>query len=98
MERRKIFRQYFFSVVVILCLSAFLCGSVTVKEKTDYNMRLTPYDVINAEKNQDGIEVSFAGETYFLKRALLKKLSKDAISGEIGGFFIDISKFFSKKY
>ena len=55
MEIKRICRQYFFSLILVLCIVAFLLGVITVREKTDYNMRMTPYDTVEIKENKEGI-------------------------------------------
>lgn len=49
MEIKRLLKQYAFSLVVILCTGAFLSGIVTVREKTRYNMDMTPYKTVESE-------------------------------------------------
>ena len=46
METKKILRQYFFCVVSIFCVGTFFFGTVSVREKTRYNMDMTSYEKI----------------------------------------------------
>lgn len=52
MEIKRILKQYAFSLVVIICLTAFLCGITVVREKTRYNMDMTRYATITNEEDK----------------------------------------------
>ncbi len=86
MEARKILRQYLFSLVVILCIGAFFLGAVSVKEKTRYNMDLTPYETVKIEKEQGCITLSYGEKVYSIKADYVEKLINAADEGLIFDF------------
>lgn len=96
MEKHKILRQYIFSVAVLLCLTVFLCGTVAVKEKTEYNMYMTPYDVIAIDKKNKGAEIRLGERAFFIQKESLLNLSKDIFFGMIDEIFVNIGDFFEK--
>ena len=63
-ERGQILRGHLFFLVPVLCVSAFFCGIITVKEKTQYNMDMTPYSEVSVENREESI-VLYAGERSF---------------------------------
>ncbi|MBQ6600894.1 MAG: hypothetical protein IIX36_04550 [Clostridia bacterium] len=91
MEARKIFRQYLFSLVVILCIGAFFLGAVSVKEKTQYNMDLTPYETVKIEKEQGNIIFTYGEKVYSIKDDYIKKL----INAADEGFIFDFRQIFA---
>lgn len=46
MELKRILRQYAFTLVVIMCIGLLLSGFATVRDKTRYNMDMTPYETV----------------------------------------------------
>ena len=74
MEVRKILRQYLFSLVIILCLAAFFIGTVRVKEKTRYNMDMTPYETVEIEKGQGRLSFYYKEREYTLKTDYAEKI------------------------
>lgn len=75
MEFKKIFRQYTFSLVVILCVAAFFVGTVSVREKTQYNMDMTPYNEIEV-KEEGSVVINYNGKQYSIKNDYLRRLSE----------------------
>lgn len=96
MERKRILRQYFFSLTVILCMMTFLTGVIAVSEKTRYNMELTSFDEVKFTQNADGIEISFGENKLFLKREDIENMGKSAFFGLLGDAFSDAGEFFEK--
>ena len=96
MERKRILRQYFFSLAVILCMMTFLTGVITVSERTRYNMELTAYQEVEFNKKPDGFEISLGEKRFFLKLEDIENMGKNAFFGVIGDIFTDTGEFFSK--
>ena len=68
MEIRRILKQYAFSLVVIICVAFFVSGIVSVREKTQYNMDMTPYETVEIEgigKNLSKIIKNFLTQTIY---------------------------------
>lgn len=51
MELKRILRQYIFTLIIIMCIGFLFSGIVTVREKTQFNMDMTPYETVNFEDN-----------------------------------------------
>ncbi len=74
MEARKILKQYVFSLVMILCIGTFFLGTVSVKEKTRYNMDLTPYDIVSVEKEQGSVAFYCGTREYRIRTDYAEKI------------------------
>ena len=61
---KALLRRYVFSVFAILCITVLLCGIITVREKTQYNMDLTEYERLEVSKVDSGFIIS-AGRREF---------------------------------
>ncbi len=96
MERRRIFRQYFFSLTVIACVMSFFVGVITVSQRTRYNMELTDYDKISLYKSDKGIEIAFGQRELFLANEDIEKMGKNAFYSLMGDIFINAGEFFEK--
>ena len=96
MERKRVLRQYFFSLTVILCMMAFLTGIITVSERTRYNMELTSYEEVKFTQKADGIEIAFGENKLFLKREDIENMGKSAFFSLLGDVFTDAGEFFAK--
>ena len=55
-ELKRVFGKLLFVTVVIVCCSAFLCGSIAVKERGEYNLYLTKYTVMSFSGTSQKIE------------------------------------------
>lgn len=86
MEAKKILKQYFFSLVVIICISAFFLGAVRVREKTQYNMDMTPYETVAFEKQQDGYSIYYADKEYRIRTDYADKIRNAFTEGFIFDF------------
>ena len=95
-ERRKVLKQYLFSLVLILCVTAFFCYTVTVKEKTDYNMNMTPYEIISVDKKADGLKFSYGDSEIFIRKEYVEKIGKNVFFGMLGDVFVKAGDFFEK--
>ena len=56
MGLKAVLRQYAFSVFVILCAAALLCGIIFVRERTQYNIDMTQYDKVEISRGEKGFE------------------------------------------
>lgn len=74
MEARRILKQYVFSLVVILCIGAFFIGTVSAKEKTQYNMDMTPYTTVSFEKEQGSITFYYGDSVYVIRTDFAEKI------------------------
>ena len=91
METRKILRQYLFSLVVILCFGAFFLGTVSVKERTQYNMDMTPYETVAVEKEQGSLAFRYGERVHRIRTDYAEKI-RNAL-GE--NFIFDFRQIFS---
>lgn len=96
MTRRQILRQYFLTLTVLFCIFAFFCGIITVSEKTEYNMSLTPYSQLVLENEKDYIKISLDEKELILNKELLKKSGKRGAYMLLGEIFDYIGNFFEK--
>ena len=80
MEIKRILKQYIFSLILILCAASFFFGVITVREKTEYNMKMTPYDTVEVKNDGQcflftvGEEVGFVIPDYV--NSLVQNLKK----------------------
>ncbi|MBQ7861988.1 MAG: hypothetical protein IJ349_07295 [Clostridia bacterium] len=58
MGLKTVLRQYAFSVFVILCAAALLCGIIFVRERTQYNIDMTQYDKVEISRGEKGFEIT----------------------------------------
>ena len=86
MEAARILRQYIFSLVVILCLGVFFIGTAAVKEKTQYNMDMTPFDTVSVEKRQGSIALYYGEKSLIIKTDYAEKISNALGEGFIFDF------------
>ena len=93
---KKILRQYVFTLAVIFCIMSFFCGIITVKEKTQYNMDMSPYKTVSVIENSDGIVIIAGGNKTLIKREHIEKLGKKAIYGMLGDIFVRAGDIFEK--
>ncbi len=61
-EMKRLFGKFLFVTVVIVCFSAFLCGSIAVKERGEYNLYLTKYAVMSFSGTSEKIEAKLTEE------------------------------------
>ena len=93
---KKILRQYIFTIAFILCLTSFFIGIITVKEKTRYNMDMTPYSTVSITETEKGITVSFGEKEHFISRENIEKLGKKALYGAMGDVFVRLGNILEK--
>ena len=65
-EMKGLFGRFLFVTVVIVCVSAFFCGSTTVKERGEYNLYLTKYAVMSFSGTSDKIEAKLHNNRFEL--------------------------------
>ena len=75
-EMKRLFGRFLFVTVIIVCLSAFLCGSTTVRERGEYNMYLTEYAVMSFSAASEKLEASIGNEGFSLEIPLEKVRSR----------------------
>ncbi len=93
---KKIFRQYIFILAIILCLMCFFSGIITVREKTQYNMDMTPYRVVTVDRADSGISISFGKDSILIKREYVENLSRKAVYTMLGDAFTQLGGIFKK--
>ncbi len=93
---KRIMRQYVFTLAFILCLASFAGGIITVKEKTQYNMDMSPYSTVTITEGTDGIKITFGEKETFIKREYIEKIGKKAFYGALGDVFIKVGDIFEK--
>jgi hypothetical protein len=71
-EMKRIFGKFLFVTVIIVCVSAFTCGSTTVKERGEYNLYLTKYAVMSFSGTSEKIEAKFKDNSFSLQLPLKK--------------------------
>lgn len=96
MTRRQILRQYILSLTVLFCLLAFFCGIITVKEKTEYNISLTPYSQLAVENEEAYIKISLDERELIFEKAQLLNSAKSGGYAILGEFFEYMANFFKK--
>ncbi len=65
---KALLRQYAFSVVVILCTAVLLCGIIIAKEKTQYNMDMTDYPLLEVVRGEESIIITAGKRKIELER------------------------------
>ena len=65
-EMKRLFGKFLFVTVIIVCVSAFLCGSTTVKERGEYNLYLTKYAVMSFSGTSEKIEAKLKDHRFSL--------------------------------
>ncbi len=63
---RPLLRRYCFNVTVIACAVTFCCGTVTVSQKTAYNIYLKKYSVMSMTNTSQKISLSIDSHPYSL--------------------------------
>lgn len=71
-EMKRLFGKFLFATVVIVCISAFICGSTTVKERGEYNLYLTKYAVMSFSGTSEKIETKLRDNRFSLELPLQK--------------------------
>ena len=74
LEIKRLLKQFCFCVVVICCVSAFFAGTVTVSEKTRYNMDMTPYEKIEIIKKENELIIRYGDKSRIIETAYAKEL------------------------
>ena len=91
---KKIFRQYVFTVMFILCIMAFFAGIITVKEKTQYNMDMSPYSTVEVVRSGNGITITVGEKEAVIMREDIEKLGRTAFYSALGDVFVRLGNFF----
>lgn len=55
---KALLRHYAFSVVAILCMTVLLCGIIFVRERTQYNMDMTEYPLLEVVRGEESIIIT----------------------------------------
>ncbi len=93
---KRIMRQYAFTVAFILCFMSFFIGIITVREKTQYNMDMSPYSTVSIDGSGDEIRILSGGKETVIRREDIEKLSKRAFLGALGDGFVRLGNIFQK--
>lgn len=96
MTRRQLLRQYLLSLTVLFCIFILFCGIITVRERTEYNMSLTPYSQLSLENEGDYIKIKLEERELVFEKAQLKKALKGRTYSLLGEFFEYLGSFFEK--
>lgn len=75
-EIKKIFSDFFFKCVVITCLLCFCAGTVTAKQRSEFNSYFTPYAVLSVKNQGTAVQVSVDEESYSFDLGRLKELGR----------------------
>ncbi len=73
---KRILKQYGFSLVIILCAGAFLSGIASVREKTRYNMDMTPYETVEIENTDEGVLLHYGENERLIRTNYAQMLAK----------------------
>lgn len=65
-EMKRLFGRFLFATVVIVCVSAFLSGSISVKERGEYNLYFTKYTVMSFSGTSEKIEAKLKDNRFSL--------------------------------
>lgn len=65
-EMKWLFGKFLFAVVIIVCASAFLSGSISVKERGEYNLYLTKYAVMSFSGTSEKLEARLTEDSFSL--------------------------------
>ena len=95
MKIKGILRQYFFSLVVIFTVSAFFLGTVSVREKTQYNMDMTPYGKVEIVSRDDEIVIRLGEKEAVIDISYAKKLQQSLENTLDNDFFFDLRQIFT---
>ena len=93
---KRIMRQYAFTVAFILCLACFAGGIITVKEKTQYNMDMSPYSTVSIDKEDYAVIISAGENETVIRHSDIEKLSKKAFYGVFGDILIKLGNILEK--
>lgn len=66
---KSLLRQYIFTVFVIFCATVLLCGIISVKERTQYNIDMSGYPVLEISRGEDIVIITAGTRRIELKRA-----------------------------
>ena len=75
-EMKKILAKYMLKCVVITCLLCLCAGSVTAKQRSDYNTYFTPYAVLSVKPMGESISVNVDDRSYNIDLRTVKDVSK----------------------
>lgn len=71
-EMKQILGRFLFSTVVICCIAVFAAGTVTVKQKGEYNMFYKQYPVFSMVKNDGALKMSVDEKSITFELSKLK--------------------------
>ena len=66
---KALLRRYAFSVFAILCITVLLCGIISVRERTQYNMDLTEYEKLEVSSLEDSVIITAGKRKIEFRRA-----------------------------
>ena len=61
---KQLTQKFLFLTVMIFCLVMLLCGSITVKERTGYNMYLDKYSTVSVTTAEKNVSVKLDKNNY----------------------------------
>lgn len=93
---RKILRQYIFTLGFLLCLAFMVGGIITVREKTRYNMDMSPYSTVIISENSEGLKITVGEKETFIKREHMEDFGKKVFYGALGDVFVRVGNILEK--
>ena len=78
-EMKKIFCKFWFTNLVICCVLIFFVGTLTAKQKSEYNISYQQYAVMSMKTNSEKLEMSVDNKTIsieFKDLAIAEKAEK----------------------
>lgn len=73
-EMKKILSRFFLVSVMISCLTLLGAGTITAKQRSEYNSYYTEYAVLTLKTSADKIDLSLDEKRYSLDLSFLKRL------------------------
>lgn len=75
-EMKNILSGYILRCVIIACLLCFCAGTVTAKQRSEYNSYFTPYAVMTLKSTSDTIALTVDEKSYSFDLSKIKELDK----------------------
>lgn len=63
-EMKKILSRYLLACVILTCIMCLLAGTVTAKQRSEYNSYFTPYAVMTLQSSNEKITVTVDDTDY----------------------------------
>lgn len=75
-EMKKLISRFLFASVFISCLTLFFAGSITAKQRSEYNSYRTQYTLLTIKTQDSQIDLSLDEKNYTLDLSGFKSLKK----------------------